>query len=125
MFVVIMALIVAGNIVWWRWAQRRVGIFPRARVWRIAVTIFAIAQLVYLLFFVLAPVYARRMHPWLPMPVVAFMYIWDLLILPLTLVGIAIEGLVRWMRRMRNPQRSNEEDATLTRRQWLTAAAAT
>src|SRR6476620_407170 len=102
MFIVIITLILAGNLVWWRWAYQRVRVFPRARVWRMTVTIFAIAQLGYMLFFVLAPVYARRIHPWLPMPVVAFMYIWDWMILPLTLVGIAIGGLVRWVSRLRN-----------------------
>src|SRR3954452_21758013 len=125
MFVLIMALIVFGNIVWWRWAQQRVRIFPRARLWQIVVTIFAAAQLGYLLFFVLAPVYARRIHPWLPMPMVAFMYIWDLMILPLTLLAIGIAGLVRGVNRLRKRAGDDNNAATLTRRQCLPATAAT
>ncbi len=125
MFVLIMALIVFGNILWWCWAQQRVRVFQRARLWRIVVTVFALAQLGYLLFFVLAPVYARRIHPWLPMPVVAFMYIWDLMVLPLTLLGIALEGLVRWMRRWRAAWllKQQRQGVTVTRRQWLGATA--
>lgn len=89
------------------------------------VTIFALAQLGYMLFFILAPVYARRIHPWLPMPVVAFMYIWDLLILPLTLIVIGIDGVVRWVNRLRSGNRENDDTRKLTRRQWLAATAAT
>src|SRR5437762_11782960 len=125
MFIVVIALILAGNLVWWRWAHQRVRIFPRARVWQITVASFALAQLGYMLFFVLAPVYARRIHPWLPMPLVAFMYIWDLMVLPLTLLGIAVGGLVRWINRRRKSGGEKDDSARLTRRQWLTATAAT
>jgi uncharacterized protein len=51
------------------------------------------------------------------------LYIWNLLVLPLSLIVIEIGEVVRWMPRRRRKRRSEAtEESTVTRREWLGGA---
>ena len=95
-----------------------------ARLWRIGVGVFASMQLAYLLLFVFVPSIARRSHTF-PMPLMVLIYLWNLLILPIMTIEIAIRMLVRWNGRRRAVRHGDLTGPTMTRRQWLNAAAIT
>jgi predicted MPP superfamily phosphohydrolase len=124
-FYLIIAAVGLGNVAWWRWADRRLrDRAPRRRTLRALVAIFAGVQVLYLLYFILAPRSARRVHPWLPMPTIASVYLWSLLILPASLVGIGIGKILAALNRLRRRYSSANENAqAISRRQWLTDAA--
>jgi uncharacterized protein len=125
-FFLIVSAVGLGNIAWWRWADRRMrDRTPRRRILRAIVALFAGGQLLYLLYFLFIPRSARRVHPWLPMPAIAAVYLWSLLILPASLLGIGVGKLAAGANRLRH-RRMQPNPAALSapsRRQLLTDAA--
>ncbi len=132
----IIAAIGLANAAWWRWADRRLTLQRHGRIWRSLLAAWALSQLLYLAYFVLAPNSARRVHPWIPMPFIAAVYIWNLIMLPASWIGIAIgtmalgikrlaaNGPSRLPTRQPGPQsRSDIVHSGVTRRQVLAAAA--
>ncbi|HSV15473.1 MAG TPA: metallophosphoesterase [Tepidisphaeraceae bacterium] len=89
-----------GDVAWWRWADRRSTVLPRRVVWRTLIALFIGSQLVYLAYFVAAPKSARRVHPWLPMPFIAMVYVWHLLVLPASLIGVGASKVVSGTKRL-------------------------
>jgi predicted MPP superfamily phosphohydrolase len=94
-FYLIVAAVGLGNVAWWRWADHRLRTStPRERTLRAIVAMFVGSQVLYLLYFILAPRSARRVHPWLPMPAIAAVYLWSMHIslpgLPPILDGLRI-----------------------------------
>lgn len=122
MFLVIIILIVGGNLLWWRWADRRVRWTAHQRLWRACVGVFASMQLLYILLFVFAPSIARRSHTF-PMSLMAVIYIWNLLVLPVTLIAALFARVPRWFRKREQPIPNRADATAVTRRQWLGAAA--
>src|SRR3954468_18799089 len=105
MFLIVITLIVGGNLLWWRWADRRVRTLSHSRFWRSLVGIFTSMQLLYILLFIFAPSIARRSHTF-PMALMAMIYLWSLLILPATLVLFGIAKVWRLVARVCNPCRA-------------------
>src|SRR3954468_3210644 len=122
MFLIIIGCIIGGNLLWWRWADSQARSLRPRRAWRIAAAIFAMMQLLYIALFIIAPSIARRSHTF-PMPVMAVVYIWNLLILPLTLLVIVGRSIVGWMKPPRRPVAEPTVEPIVTRRQWISAAA--
>ena len=79
LFFVVIFAITLGDVLWWILAHRAARRFARPRVWQPMIAAFSIAQLSYIIFFVIAPVMARRTHLWTPMPIVVAIYLWHLL----------------------------------------------
>jgi hypothetical protein len=134
-FIAIVVSIVACNFLWWKWARRKGQNFKHARAWRIGTTIFAGLVSGYILLYIVCPPLARKSHL-LPIPVFAWIYIWDLLVLPPTIIVVGIAWL--WKRKKGRSKRNDIENPTpeprtpkpdssdsLSRRQWLSAAAVT
>lgn len=95
-FWLIIGTMLLGDAVFAVWAILKLKKFgPRARWWWIAFALFAAAQMTYLLWFIGFPMPARRAHAWLPMPVLAIIYTWHLLVMPIVLIGVLGESLVR------------------------------
>jgi predicted MPP superfamily phosphohydrolase len=95
----ILTAIIAANLTWWRWADLRLRKVRFSRVWRTLVAIFTVGQLLYLA--VLAS--PRLSHPVqrvVPIPFVAGTYLWSLLVLPISLLGIGISRLVTLLQRI-------------------------
>jgi len=126
-FYIILAAIGLANVTWWRWADVRVREQRTSRFWRGLVALFIGSQLLYLAYFTIAPTSARRVHAWMPMPLIATVYIWSLIVLPASLLSIAVTKIAQRMKSLLTPKARGSavgtSDPTLTRRQALTAAA--
>ena len=117
-FFLILTAIVAGDVAWWRWADRRLRGGRRAAVWRSLVAAFIGSQLLYLTFFIVAPRAARRVHSVAaPMPFLAGFYLWSLLVLPASLIAAGVARLLAATRR-----RPRIASSGPTRRQALAVA---
>jgi predicted MPP superfamily phosphohydrolase len=130
-FVIIVCAVLIGDVAWWQWADRRARETRRPRLWRTLLALFTAAQLGYLLWFITFPDRGRHAHLWVPSSILAMIYLWHLLILPITLL-ILIP--VQWstlavMRRRRRRLSQGEvqpEDfmpPTISRRQAMASAA--
>src|SRR3954468_16871834 len=96
-FWLILTAIVAFNLGWWRWADRRLKPLPYALLWRSLLAIFIGGQLGYLLAFVVVPQWARRAHEVIPDSILGIVFLWGILVLPVTgLLTLAITA-GRWM----------------------------
>ena len=116
-FWIIIGSMLAANVGWWVWARRRLR---QRRGLRIAVGVFLAVPVLFLVGMMLVPDFARRMHQFVPMPVVALAYLWNLLILPLALIFIGAAAALRLL-----PCRSRETSPDRTsRRLFLGSVAA-
>jgi predicted MPP superfamily phosphohydrolase len=126
---VIIGAIVGGDLLWWWLADRAAQSLPRSRTWRIANAIFSSLMLGYVMLFILLPVAARRAGPWMPVWVIAAMYLWHLLILPAALIALGSLSLWRRISARRAAVaavgRHTDIEAAISRRQLLSAAAIT
>jgi len=117
------------GVLWWFWSDRKFRRLRNARRWRIATGLFAATMLGGFIWVIVA----RRMHvaAMPPVPILAGVYIWHLLILPMTLVMAVVAGLVwgiikivaKVRRRQIEPQESAEKTGP-SRREVISAAAA-
>ena len=89
-FLLIVLAIPVCNLLWWWWADRRVRPLARARRWRALVAAFVLLQLA---------VFAALLLPrYVPVPALTFRpvvtvaYVWHMLVLPLSLIGLSIAG---------------------------------
>jgi uncharacterized protein len=117
-----------SNAGWWKWADRRLKKQPRSTLWRSILAFFVASQLLYLIYFALAPYSARRVRSWIPIPFVATVFIWNLLVLPATMISIGVGKVAGVLKRITidRIRRSTplELDARLlSRRQALAAVA--
>ena len=138
---VIFSLIFFGipvlNFVWWWLADRRVRALPHARWWRLAIAAFMTFQIGYFVWLLYSR--ATGQHDTGIAMVRATAYLWHLIILPLTMLVVAIGAVLRLaMRlirrasvRMRRqsvqsdpPNALSDESALFTRREMLTASLA-
>lgn len=129
MFWTVMWTITGCAALWWVWAHLWVGSLPRARWWRAALAVFSLAQLAALAW-VLAP---TRVPFQMPTPVRAWVYIWNMLALPIgVLLGVACAGgwctwaTVRLARRRAygaDPVELRPSGPAMSRRQVLAASA--
>ena len=133
-FVLIVSAVLIGDVAWWLWADRRARRTRRPRLWRSIVAVFTGCELGYLLWFIAFPQASRQAHHWVPSPVLAIIYVWHLLILPVTLlILIPVQWSAffvarrPWRRRLMDEVRPEDfkqpEELTLSRRQALAAAA--
>src|SRR5262245_22271700 len=107
MFFVVIFGILAGNVVWWLWADRAARRMLRPRLCRGLIVTFELLALGYVLLFIIVPVAARRPSPWVPMQVIAAMYVWHLLFMPMTVVLITLTSLARYLSFNRQSQVAN------------------
>jgi predicted MPP superfamily phosphohydrolase len=129
-FVLIVGSLLVGDVAWWLWADRRVRRTKHPMLWRPLVGLFSGLQLGYLLWFITFPTEGRHAHAWMPIPALAAIYVWHLLVLPMTLLVVIGDGTVRaiaWRWRRRQwpvaDMLKTAAPPTFTRRQALGAAA--
>src|SRR3954466_5695856 len=117
------------GVLWWFFADRKLRRLKHARRWRIAAAIFAATMLIGFIWILMA----RRLHiaAMPPVPILAGVYIWHLLVLPLTLVTAVVLGLVggtmKIISKVRGTRKQPQEfieKAGPSRRQVISAAAA-
>jgi predicted MPP superfamily phosphohydrolase len=134
-FWLILTAIIVFNLGWWRWADRRLKPLRWALLWRSLLAIFIGAQLGYLLAFKVVPQWARRAHEVVPDFILGTVFLWGLLVLPITgLITLTItmgRGTIGVIRGRLHPQKASTlptdtpsaELPALSRRQILAAAA--
>lgn len=132
-FRIVFGLMLVMDGLWWRRADARLRSLPWARLWRTLLALFIATMILCMLCFMAAPGLLRRAHGFLPLPLHAMVYLWHLLVMPITwillLAGEAGRAAILKLRAPR-PRAVAESgttpalpDATLSRRQLLGAAA--
>ncbi len=127
MFVFILGGLLLGNIAWWLWADsklRRARVRPR---WRAALAVFNTIPIAYLLLFLAFPWWGHLAHHWVPPVILAGIYIWQIVVLPVTLAAIVVFELCRLVLRLRARRKRafpeiHPAQAAVTRRQVIAAA---
>jgi predicted MPP superfamily phosphohydrolase len=131
----IIGLVFACDLLWWRTADRILRPSPRGRRWRPALATFMAAQVLCLLWIVLGRTLVRDADALIPAWVLIGTFVWHLLVLPATLVvsllvltGRGVGALVRKASPgpAVEPLASGDPDAPAvsSRRQFLGAAVA-
>jgi len=117
------------GVLWWFYADRKFRRLKHARRWRILMGAFAATMLCGFIWVLLA----RRLHiaAMPPVPILAAVYVWHLLVLPLTLATAVAVGLmwgttktVAKLRGKRNEPQVPAEKTAPSRREVISAAAA-
>jgi predicted MPP superfamily phosphohydrolase len=127
----IFAAIGLSDFIWWGWADARLrrafGKSGKSLLFRGLVGLFTLSQVAYLITVLMGPRWPKRYSKMIPMPFIATVYIWSLLVLPVCIVAISSSGIGRLMRKMwARRDRSIAEPVygkQITRRQALTTAA--
>ena len=127
------SILVALDLLWWwrgdAWTRR----LHKRRAWRIGWMTFMIVQTVGILLLLFARYLGLDRTAGLPLPVLIFLFVWHLLVLPAVVI-VALLGGTGWsiaqvVQRIRNRARLSEVAAiepiqsAPTRRQFLTAPA--
>jgi predicted MPP superfamily phosphohydrolase len=106
MFYVILALMLAMDLAWWRYADGLLRPLRRARLWRGLLASFMGGQLFLLLWTVASRRFGPGFDQLTPQPLIAATYLWHLIVLPLLLLTCVVIGLLtmpwrlaRWVRR--------------------------
>ena len=122
--IVILGSMLLGDVAFWLWGDRKLRRTRHPRVWRPLLGLWSGVLLGYLLWFLLLPEQARQAHAWMPIWVLAAMYIWHLLILPPTLLYVIATSLVGLVRRTIRRRRAGSRTATIEHATTTAAAAA-
>jgi predicted MPP superfamily phosphohydrolase len=85
----ILGAVVAANLGWWRWADRRLRRIRLSRLWRTLLAVYTVSQILYLSL-IFSPRTSHAVQRWIPVPFVAATYLWSLLVLPVGLLGIGL-----------------------------------
>jgi len=107
--IVILGSMLLGDVAFWLWGDCKLRRTWHPKVWRPLLGLWSGLLVGYLLWFVLLPAQARQAHAWMPIWVLAGMYIWHLLVLPPTLLYIIATASVAVVSRLlarRRPTRS-------------------
>src|SRR3954447_17665701 len=88
-----------ADVVWWRLADRAVRRARWAGLWRGIVGVFCVAQLAYLVIF-LVGMYLD-LDWWWPMPLAVGAYLWHLGVVLGTLMAVGVWKGAGWLRRSR------------------------
>jgi uncharacterized protein len=94
-FLTIFITMAAGDVAWWRWADRRLRRVPRPRFWRASLALFTGLLLYYLVASLLFPRATRQSRGPVPLPVHAAAFVWHLLVLPAWFIGASLAGMSR------------------------------
>ena len=100
MFRLIILVIALLDLVYWRWADRRLRVVRPTRVWRGLLAAFVLFQLLILGTWFLSPTLLRTTQSHFPKPAVASIFVWHLLVLPASMLVAAGPALARGVRRL-------------------------
>lgn len=92
-FWLIILAMLAFDALWWWWADRRLRVLRRARAWRTSLAVFMALQLLCFLGIMVTRLLGYRAL--IPVSLVAGVYIWHLLVLPLATVALLV-GTGAW-----------------------------
>ncbi len=122
-FLLIVMALAVGDVLWWRWANRRAKSLPRAALVRWLVAAFCAFQFIGYVWIIGGRFIGTR--PTASALVLTPIYLWHLIVLPVTGVAIGIAALARFVRtRSKQPIEIRQEGITVSRRNVLAAGAA-
>jgi hypothetical protein len=122
LFTILILIMPTLDLLWWRWAHRRLH---KQKNWRKALDIFMVVQLSGFFWIILGRLIFGRADEWLPQSLVAAIFIWHFLGLPLATIILVIERPIAAIAKWRSqPASAPIADANIpTRRQFLQTAA--
>jgi predicted MPP superfamily phosphohydrolase len=94
MFYLVIILLAAGDLFFWWWADRRLRQLRSPRTWRILLGTLMALQFLTLCWWVIFPASMRSLGGGFWKPVSAWLYMWHLLVLPLTLATLLLGYLI-------------------------------
>jgi uncharacterized protein len=114
----------AADAAWWLWADRALR---RRSWWRLLLSAFMAMQAACVVWIVLGRLVSERMDEWLPRSVVAAVFIWHFIGLPVAVVIACGDGMaqlidVAWRRLRDMAVKPDASGAGLSRRELITAA---
>ena len=84
-----------ADLVWWFCADRWLRRTKRQVLWRSMMAVFMTVQLTFVVWMIVHRDSARNVHLWVPSTGMAVIYIWHMIVLPVTIVGLALYGIGR------------------------------
>jgi predicted MPP superfamily phosphohydrolase len=96
-FSVVVILLVAGDLFFWWWGDRQLRPLRKAAVWRSLLAVLLGGVFLMLAWWVLFPRTLRGLGSGFWKPVSAWLYMWHLLVLPITLVAMLFGYSVYWL----------------------------
>jgi predicted MPP superfamily phosphohydrolase len=94
-FFLIVTTILIGDLAWWLWADAKLRRMRARAAWRVLFGAFAAAQAAYVGWMLVAPLSARQAHGWMPVASLPVFYLWHLLVLPIGLLVMIAEAIVK------------------------------
>lgn len=94
-FLTLFAAMAAGDVAWWRWADRRLKRAPGRRVTRGILAAFTLFMLTYLTATLVFPAATRRSRGPVPLPIHSAAFLWHMIVLPVWLIGLLVSASVR------------------------------
>ena len=91
----VIILLVAADFLWWRGADMRLRHLAWAGAWRVGVGFFMAGMIVYMLGFLAAPEWIREECNPTPIALHATVYVWHLLVMPLSYVILLLGGMAK------------------------------
>ncbi len=102
-YCLICLLMICGDVIWWRRADRRLRHLPRAGLWRGMLGAWVGAMAAYLAFMCIFPALVRRVDTPVPVVVHATVFLWHLFVIPVLILFELFFGTARLLRRPAPP----------------------
>ncbi|HEY7120664.1 MAG TPA: metallophosphoesterase [Tepidisphaeraceae bacterium] len=97
MVYLIVSLLAVADLSFWWWGDRRLRRLRKATIWRALLSLLLGGQFLVLAWWVLFPSTLRGLGGGFWKPVSAWLYMWHLLVLPVTLIGLLFGYGVYWL----------------------------
>lgn len=94
-FLTLFAAMAAGDVAWWRWADRRLKRVRGRRMTRGILAAFTAFMLAYLVATLIFPAATRRSRGPVPLPVHSAAFLWHMIVLPIWLIGLLVTAGAR------------------------------
>lgn len=96
-YYLVVILLAAGDLFFWWWGDRHLRPLRKSGVWRALLAALVGGQFVVLAIFLLFPGPLRHLGGGVWKPVTAWLYMWHLLVLPATMLGLLFGYSVYWL----------------------------
>ncbi len=91
----ILAALLTLDALWWKWADRRLRAVHHPRIWRVLLALFMGSMLAYIAGLTTMGRATRAFHYYLPSGIIVAIYLWHVLVLPITWLSIGLAWPIR------------------------------
>jgi len=99
-YLLIVCSLLAGNLFFWWWADRRLRPLRKANIWRALQAALVGGQILVLAWWLMFPGTLRGLGNSFWKPVTQWLYMWNLLVLPISLIALLFGYSVLWLGRL-------------------------